>query len=148
MTLANPVLVTVNRTYVVYTNAVPNRVVMTKVMRYPASGSPYAQERALIRMNFVDIPPSDIASYEEAFRLASEAYVFLSLTGLGLTLQLDAGHAILDTAFVTVAPGTSFAPDVQAGSTRSEATGLMDGPYLFTFSLSFITGDLFFTNGN
>jgi hypothetical protein len=145
--LANPVLFTVQNSYVGYQNTTPNGIVFSKTMRYPASGSPYAQRRSLIRLNFADIPPADITSYRQAFDLATQAYVILSVPGLGLTLQLDSGPGLTDTAWVTVAPSTSFVADLQVGFTRSEENGLMDGPYLYNFTWAFVTGDYFYSNG-
>jgi hypothetical protein len=145
--LANPSLFTVQNSYVGYQNITPDGVVFSKVMRYPVSGSPYAQKRSLIRLNFIDIAPTDLSNYEEAFRLATEEYVILSLNGLGMNLQLDAGHAINDAAWVTVAPGATFNVEITAGFVKSEVSGLMDGPYLHTFTLSFVTGDLVYSGG-
>lgn len=146
--LPNPVMVILSRTYVGYQNTVPDGVTFTKVLRYPTSGSPYAQPRAIIRLNFADIPPVDMAAFEEAFAAAEQAYVTLSLSGLGLMLQLDNNQFVTDSAWVTVAPGTGFAPEIEQGFTNAVATGAMDGPYLHSFTISLLTGDYLYSNGN
>jgi len=147
--LPNPILITVNRTFVAYQNETPGGIHFTKVLRYPdTGGASYAQERAIIRLNFADIPPSDVANFEEAFRQATEGYVVLSLPGLGVSMPLDAGYTMPDTAYVTVAPGAAFAHEISQGYTLSVATGQMDGPYLETFTLALMTGDLRYANGS
>jgi hypothetical protein len=144
--LANPVMLTVKNSFIAYQNTVIDGQVITKILRYPSSGAPYAQMRSLIRLNFSDIPPADIGRYREAYRLATLDYVQLLLSGLGLTLQYDADHGVVDAAFVTVAPGSSLGMDVTPGSTISSVTGLMDGPYLYAFTMSFVTGDFNYSN--
>lgn len=147
--LPNPVMVVVSRAYVGYQNTVPDGVTFTKVKRYPPGEvNGYAQERAIIRLNFADIPPVDMANFEAAFAAAEQAYVTLTLAGLGLWLQLDINQYVTDSAWVTVAPGTGFAPEIEQGFTNAVATGAMDGPYLHSFTISLLTGDYLYSNGN
>ena len=147
--LPNPVMVVLSRTFVGYQNTVPDGVTFTKINRYPPSGgTPYAQERAIIRLNFADIPPTDLAAFEAAFAAAEVAYVYLSLPNLGLMLLMDNNLLVTDSAWVTVAPGTAFAPELEQGFTQSVATGQMDGPYLHSFTISLLTGDYLYSNGN
>lgn len=147
--LPNPVMVVLSRTYVGYQNTVPDGVIFTKVQRTPpGGGAAYAQQRAIIRLNFADIPPTDMANFEAAFAAAEIAYVYLTLPGLGLMLQLDNNQFVTDSAWVTVAPGTGFAPEMEQGFTASKVTGAMDGPYLQSFTISLLTGDYLYSNGN
>ena len=140
ITLPNPTLYTVNNAYIVYQNSVIAGTKLTKVLRVPAEGAPYAQKRSLIRMSFDDLTPVEFDQLEDAIRMLESDYNVLNLLGLNIAYPPPSGAIHPHSAWVTLAPGTGLSADLQQGWTVS-GVGEMSGPYLITTNVSLITGD-------